>query len=317
MSERTSPQSVLSSHLGELDEHPEGYAYCACPGASLHSSPTGKRDCRVYFQSGAPTIFCLHDSCAGAVEAMNKTIRSSLGKLAASGKATPVRFLKSPAQCAREREQQMIEQLATKARAMLPKILAAYPWPPDQIFTDSPEGVAGDPEEDWRLVLSLFQAEETIWIGDKKESGYVRHISHFLTAAEWQKRGACPTGPFILPAALNPGSCSRKKTDIARLPFLVVESDTLGKSEIGAVFRWMREAVGMKLVAVVDTARWSLHGWFIRPDDQTMRDLEPALKAMGCDGKVLRNSQPVRLPGCLRPGQSAVQALLYLNRGIL
>ena len=248
---------------------------------------------------------------------MNKTIRSSLGKLATSLQAAPVPFTKSPEQRAREREAREIERLATMARKTLPKILSRYPWPPDQIFSDSPEGVAGDPKEDWRLALSLFQLQETVWIGDKKESGYVRYISHFRRAAEWLEHGECPKGPFVLPAVLKPGSCGRKKRDVARLPFLVVESDTLGKDEMGAVFRWLREAVGMKLVAVVDTARRSLHGWFVRPDAETMRDLKAALEAMGCDRAVLRGTQPVRLPGCQRPGKSAVQALLYLNRGAL
>ena len=309
-----STRAILEQTLGELDDHPDGFAYCHCPGAALHTSPTGKRDCRVYYQSGAPTIHCLHSSCTGSVEAANRVLRSALGKLNRGVSSAPVPFVKSSEQVIREREQREAERLAAAARAKLPFILSSFAWPADQIFSDSPERLAGDPSEDWRSILSLFQADDIVWIGDTKESGDVRHAKHFRNAAAWLAAGECPMGPFILPAVLKPGVCSRTKADVERLPFSVFESDKLSKDESGAVFRWLWEEVGLSPLAVVDTGNRSLHLWVVKPDAETLRELRVVLPALGFDGATLRETQPVRLPGCLRPGKNTRQALLYFDQ---
>lgn len=240
------------------------------------------------------------------------------GYLLREGEARPAAglpcFVKTAEQLARDYEQREGERLAAFARVQLPHILSSLVWPAAQIFSESPGGVSDDPEEDWRLLLSLFRPDETLWIGDTKESGGVQYAGHFRPAAQWLAEGACPRGPFILPATLKPGVWSRTKADVARLPFLVVESDTLDKDDIGAVFRWLREGIGMALCAVVDTGSRSLHGWFARPDAATLRELRAVLPALACDGAVLRDTQPVRLPGCLRPGKATRQALLYFDR---
>ena len=309
--------AIAQSLLGDILVHPSGL-HCKCPGLSNHSNPTRERDCRVYLDR-VPTIRCLHNSCAGAVAEANHALRSAIGK-AESGRyvPTPV-YRKSDEQTLKELEQKEAARLAEKARANLPKILAAYPWPPEQIFSDSPDRLADDPRHDWRLLLSLFRKEENLWIGEKTQSGSRRFAHLFRTAAEWLESERCPAGPFILPATLKPGVHSRTKEDIATLPFLVVESDDLDKESMGAVFRWLREAGGLTLHAVVDTGGKSLHGWFSRPDAKTLRELTAVLPAMQCDGAVLRETQPVRLPGCLRPdskrpGKRMQQALLYFNR---
>ena len=308
-------KSIVEQQLGKIEEQPGGFAVCDCPGASLHTSPTRKHNCRVYYLSGPPTVFCVHTSCAAAIEDANRRLRSVIGKAAWGAFPVGKPLQKTPEQFAREHEQKEAARLAAKGGECLPRILTRFPWPAEQIFSDSPGGVADDPEHDWRLILSLFAPDDLLWIGDTRESGSVRHAPHFRTATEWQTRSECPPGPFILPAALKPLVCSRTKEDIERLPFMVVESDTLQKDEIGAVFRWLRDVVRLPLVAVVDTASRSLHGWFIRPDAETLRDLKAVLPAMQCDGAVLRDTQPVRLPGCQRPGKTERQALLYFNPG--
>lgn len=58
--------------------------YAPCPGAAMHSHKGGKRDFRVVL-SGAPTGYCFHDSCAGAVEHFNRELRSRIGKAEAEG----------------------------------------------------------------------------------------------------------------------------------------------------------------------------------------------------------------------------------------
>jgi hypothetical protein len=225
-------------------------------------------------------------------------------------------FVKSAQQSARAQKKREGEQLGFLASERLPHILSSLPWSASQIYSDSPGGMLDDPEEDWRLALSLFRPDETLWIGDTKESGSAHHAGHFRTAVQWLTEVACPKGPFILPAPLKPGVWTRTKLDVVRVPFLVVESDKLGKDEIGAVFRWLREGLGLALCAVVDTGSRSLHGWFARPDPETLHELRAVLPALSCDGAVLRDTQPVRLPGCLRPGKFIRQALLYFDREV-
>jgi hypothetical protein len=92
--------------------------------------------------------------------------------------------------------------------------------------------------------------------------------------------------------------------------FVVVESDLLTRDEVGAVFRYLVDC-GLELVAVVDTAGKSLHGWFEYPeDDEVMDELRLLLPALKCDPKMLTASQPARLPGAMR-GEKR-QKLLFL-----
>jgi hypothetical protein len=308
-------RSLVERQLGELCDHADGHTYCRCPGAALHAKPSGKRDTRVYFAAGSPTIHCLHSSCAANVQAANRALRSALGQLDRGLFTTVDKFVKSPEQIARERDQARATDLANTAKNALPSILHTYPWPAAQIWTDSPAALIDGPAEDWRRLLGLYQPDDYLWIGDKKDSGNKRHKAHFRTAEKWLLTDACPKGPYICPAVFQAGCWSRSKENVAGLPFMVIESDILSKDQIGAVFRWLRETVGLHLRAVVDTGRRSLHGWFDYPDDDTVRDLGTVLPPLQCDGAVLRSNQPCRLPGCFRADTGATQALLYFDRG--
>jgi hypothetical protein len=98
--------------------------------------------------------------------------------------------------------------------------------------------------------------------------------------------------------------------------FLVVESDTLAKDQVGAVFKWLRDKVGLDLVAIVDTAGKSLHGWFRYPAHEfEVEELKLVLPALQCDPKLFTPSQPVRLPGALRDGKR--QKLVYLAKEVI
>jgi hypothetical protein len=67
----------------------------------------------------------------------------------------------------------------------------------------------------------------------------------------------------------------------------------------------------LELVAIVDTAGKSLHGWFRYPEHEfVVDDLKLVLPALQCDPKLFTPSQPVRLPGALRDGK--YQKLVYL-----
>jgi hypothetical protein len=111
------------------------------------------------------------------------------------------------------------------------------------------------------------------------------------------------------PSAFKPGSHSRCDANVITRRYLVLESDTLDKNQVCAVFKWM-EQFG-RLRAIVDTAGKSLHGWFEVPDNDVLGELAIILPALGCDPALFGLSQPCRMPGASRDGR--IQSLLYLD----
>jgi hypothetical protein len=68
--------------VGRVDWQDEVSGFCRCPGAALHTSATGKKDCRVNID-GAPKIYCFHASCGPVVAEANRRLRRELGDPAA------------------------------------------------------------------------------------------------------------------------------------------------------------------------------------------------------------------------------------------
>ena len=160
------------------------------------------------------------------------------------------------------------------------------------------------------MLLGKFHGDDVIWIGDKFDSGKPEHTPHFRPVTEWLLEGKAP-GPLVCPVAFKNTSYARTNDNILARRFLVVESDTLERDEVGAIFRWLHEGCELKLAAVVDTAGKSLHAWFDFTDcEDVLDDLKLVLPALQCDPKLFTASQPVRLPGALRDGQ--YQKLVYL-----
>jgi hypothetical protein len=92
---------------------------------------------------------------------------------------------------------------------------------------------------------------------------------------------------------------------------MVVESDTLNREEVGAVFQFLRVKLRHTLFAVVDTGGKSLHGWFnIQPNKLFHEELKATLIGLGCDPALFKASQPVRLCGVPRDGEKN-QVLLW------
>lgn len=118
-------------------------------------------------------------------------------------------------------------------------------------------------------------------------------------------------GLFTCPSTFKPGTDSRCDATVVLRRYLVLESDTLRKDEICAVFRWVEQFT--RLRAIVDTAGKSLHGWFEPPPPAALDELKIILPALGCDPALFRLSQPCRLPGGNRDGRT--QSLLHLDLG--
>jgi len=122
-----------------------------------------------------------------------------------------------------------------------------------------------------------------VWIGNTYDSGKAEHGKHFRPAADWLKESSV-TYPLICPATFKNNSTARSNENILARRFLVVESDTLPKDQVGAVFKWLRDRVGLDLIAIVDTAGKSLHGWFRYPAHEYQVDeLKLILPALGSD----------------------------------
>ena len=60
------PRVIAQGVVGPVDWQTEVSGFCPCPGQTLHTHRTGRKDCRVNVD-GAPTIHCFHSSCGPAV----------------------------------------------------------------------------------------------------------------------------------------------------------------------------------------------------------------------------------------------------------
>ena len=161
------------------------------------------------------------------------------------------------------------------------------------------------------MLLSKFAPNDVVWIGGVQDSGRPECAVNFKSAQEWLSYSRAP-GQFTCPVAFKNTSFARSNANIIGRRFLVVESDLLKKDEVGAVFRLLTDC-GLKLVAVVDTAGKSLHGWFDFMSCETALDeLKLVLPALKCDPKLFTPSQPVRLPGAER--DEKLQRLIYLAK---
>ena len=325
------PRLIASGIVGAVDWQSEVSGFCRCPGEALHTTKTSKKDCRVSVD-GAPTLYCFHSSCSVAVAQANRKLRSALGQrpwvlvmpdgqvlrsgdvMQSSGVILPREVVKARAKAnGRDAgEQLVLETLVALAGRFKPDLFEKFCWPFAQILEDSPLLVADrEADEQFRTWLRLWPAHSTVWIGDVYSSGRPEHATHFRPLSDWYQIGPV-MGNFTCGSAFKPGSFRRSNENLLGQRFLVVESDTLAKDEIGAVFAYLQRRLHYPLHCIIDTAGKSLHGWFDAPPTKTMENrLKAGLTAFGCDSKLFTYSQPVRVPGAWRNGK--LQRLIWLK----
>ena len=298
---------IAASILGAIDWIVPTSGYCECPGKKMHSSKDGAKDCAVYLDR-VPTVSCFHGTCKPAIDAANKRLRAAILNPTNDVEYVP----RKPSAEERERlaTRERNVRLQIRARKALDTILKKFRWTSDEMLAVSPVDVRVNVADHWRLLLSKYDLEDVIWIGERESSGRPEHAVNFRTVAEWLK---CEWAPhsFVCPATFKNSSISRSNENVLARRFVVVESDLLTRDEVGAVFRYLVKC-GMKLVAVVDTAGKSLHGWFEYPDDEVLDELRLLLPPLKCDPKMLTASQPARLPGAMR-GEKR-QKLIFLAK---
>lgn len=312
-------RQIAESILGAIDDR----GYCRCPGLDLHTHKSGPvradrpgRDCRVYLEPsaqnprGVPSIKCVHTSCSEVVAETARRLRSEIGKAefdkqSAPPPARPRRRTREEIEQAKE--QRRLETLRARSRNALPDIIRDYPWTQAEMFEASPISF-DDPLSEARAVVSLFPPTDIVWCGAFADSIAPEDISSahpqriarvracFRSAADWLQDSRQP-GPRICPNSMTPGSLSRSDATVQRRLFLVIEHDTLGIEEQGAILRWLNEAVRLRLRCVIHTGGKSLHGWFECPAPAALKELETVLSGMGFDPASFRPHQPYRLPG--------------------
>ena len=326
------PRHAAVRLLGAIDWQTEVSGFCRCPGEAFHTRGNGKKDCRVNVD-GAPTIFCFHASCAGAVAEANRRLRRELGaspwelrlpggKVLRSGDvlqpggevlAREVVKARARAEGRAAGEQLLLETLRAAAEGFRAELFDFFRWPMAQILEDSPLLVAErDAEDQFRTWLKLWPACATVWIGDVYSSGKPEHRTHFRPVAEWYQIGPV-MGNYTCGSSFKAGSYRRSNENLSGHRFLVIESDTLARDEVGAIFAYLNRRLHFTLHAIIDTAGKSLHGWFDAPRSRLLEErLKAALVAFGCDPKVFTYSQPVRVPGAFRDGR--LQRLVWLRQ---
>lgn len=293
---------------------------CACPGQQMHTGHNAASDTTVFLE-GAPTIYCFHTACRVAVAEANLRLRRMLassswemvlpdGSLLRSGDhRIPEGHAAPPPLDSAERR--MLRDIESHTTYLRPAILRHFAWAADDIMHESPIQLSGEPCDDWQGWLDMWEPADVVWVGDTYDSGQERHRDNFRTRDEWRKVGL-PVGQFTCGSTFAPGTFARKNAN-ARPKFLVIESDTLTKSEMGGVFLFLRNRLRYNLHAVVDTGGKSLHGWFnLPPNEIFAARLKVALVALGCDPALFKPSQPVRVPGAMRT-TATPQSLLWLQ----
>ena len=270
------------SILGTIDWQTEVSGFCRCLGESLNTRQNGKKDCRVSLD-GAPTIFCFHASCIGAVTEANRRLRRELN-------ASPWELRLPDGRTLRSGDVLRADGTVVKRE----------PW-----------SVERDAEDQFRTWLKIWPACSTVSIGDVYSSGRPEHRSHFRPVAEWYQLGPV-MGNFTCGSSFKPGCYSRSNENLDGHWFMVIESDSLSKDEVGAVFGYLRRRLRYELFCIVDTASKSLHAWFEALRNRLLESrLKAGLEVFGCDPKVFTYSQPVRVPGAWREGR--LQRLVWLK----
>ena len=292
--------------VGSVDWQSANHGLCKCPGEATHTSHTRLRDTTVFID-GVPTIFCWHTSCVAYRDEANRKLRRAILKdftptapmSGGTSVPTPLVIQKDP-------ESEILDRIKTIAESNKKRYMTHYSWDPADMAEESPVRLE-TPQEQYQAFLSLFHDADNLWIGNITDSG--RHPQNFRPAEEWKKLEE-PIGQFTTGAVFKHNVISRSNDTVDVRLYLVVESDTLTKSQMGAVFQLMRDLFRMKMYAVVDTAGKSLHGWFeMPPKKEWLEQLKAFLVPLGCDPATFKPSQPVRIPGAKR--NERIQSLIW------
>ena len=303
-------RQVAESILGEIEWRDEFRGFCRCPGIDLHTGKNAKRDCQISVD-GAPSVYCVHASCADAVAASNRTLRSQIGIAERNGNTVLPARRHTKEELERREREKVARGIKERAMRSREKIFGEFATEPSELFRRSPTSLDNVPAGDlWRHLLGVFPIPDVVWIGDIRDSGNKSHAKHFRPVRDWLKCPECP-GPFVVPSSFKPGSISRSKDSVACRRFYVVESDTLAKPEQCAVIGYAMQF--SRLRAIVFSGNRSFHAWLEIPAPDVFAKLELILPGLGTDPAGFKPAQPFRMPGVKREDRESWTDLVYLD----
>ena len=261
------------------------------------------------------------DSCEGRESEIENAIENSMKYVQAEVDELSLKELAE--------RKAYLQGIMMTARRSLPGILRDYHWPESEISKLG--GMKSMPGRDQTklFIESMWTAADVIWLGNTYHSGsgqyktgkfrgkFYDHADHFKAQEEWLSRRLPNAWEFISHCTFKPGSNTRSNACVEKRKYMVVESDTLSRDQIGSVFCYLVHELGLSMRAVVYSGGKSLHGWFDWPeafqDIARIQEISHTLTGLDCDPSTLRPSQPVRLAGIVRQDSSKVQSLLYIE----
>lgn len=298
--------AIVYKLFGSVRWKDDMVGYVECPAKAMHQGKSRARDCKVML-NGAPTIYCLHQSCSEVIRKANYALRKTLwdcgyDKTAPFVEITPEQRAQLRARIKKEKEDEGLRLWAESNKELIFKDFA---WDAASAWEESPIPL-NDPSGDWKKMLGLFDLNDIVWIGEPTDSG--DHAKdHFRPVANWLS--GTPSGHFTCPSTFKSGVFSRSNSNIEKRPYLVIESDTLTQEQTLAVTKWLSKFLPLR--AVLYTGGKSIHSWFKFPSEALFEKLKIILPVFGCDPALFKASQPVRLAGVKR--EEKWQSLLWFQ----
>ncbi len=320
MTTRELVQDVIEKAFGPIHQ-PDGQWYIPCPGRACHTHPSASKDCNVYLHTDAGrfphvVLHCVHDSCQDEVrlaqQKLNDRIEDVIRDHGYRIQPMTAEERQARQQAAQQADQK--KQLQMVSEKLRPSIIQNYATNLAEFKASSPITVPANPQDGWRPFLEhLFVPTDVLWMGHEMHSGYQIYAANFQTVEYWLATHTQAPHPFSTPSTFTPGCFSRRNENAVAGKYLVFESDTLTQLEQLAVGRYLREKHGLDLRAAIFSGNKSIHFWFRLDNPKQLETMSPLLVGLGADRKVLRLTQPVRLPGYFRVDKQRYQELLWLK----
>jgi hypothetical protein len=187
-------------------------------------------------------------------------------------------------------------------------------------------GLEGREHDAHLMASSLFHHEDVLWLGETYESGKEFHRDNFRPCSEWLASNYLP--PRLAAGIFKAGSISRSAENVAKSPFIVIESDDLightpttdkereqNKAMSFALFFYCQEVLKLHPRAVIDTGNKSLHLWFDRPEPAEFLALLELAEGLRIDKGLLKQCpfSPLRMPGTIHEKTNRPAELLFVN----
>ena len=309
--------------------------YTSCPGEAMHSHKAGRRDFRVVL-NGAPTGYCFHDSCAGAVENFNRELRSRIGKAESEhGERKPSMYGRTaplPSEPRKEKRPPYVPKILQRLAQKCP-LLITQEWLRERSPVDFPENEGAQGVETSAAFLkAIYGAEERVLIFTTQYSqgdflfipsggSYRLARKPGVQAVKSELPTGAPEGVWYLvqpveggwkPNHNNKGKDGKPKLGrrhgdcVTSWPYLVLESDDAPEE------LWLKALVQMPfpIVAIYTSGGRSVHALVkvscgSKAAFDALRDnMVQVLAPLGADAAAMTAVRLSRLPGALRYGKA-------------